>query len=60
MEIDIHIYIVFLRPVLAAYGTSQARGQIGAAAPGPHHSHSNARSKPHLRLMPQLTSTPDA
>ena len=24
-----------------------------------HHSHSNARSKPHLRPMPQLTATPD-
>ena len=31
-----------------AYGSSQARGQIGATAAGLHHSHSNARSEPHL------------
>ena len=34
----------------AAYGSSQARGQIGAAAAGLHHSHSNAREK--LCLQP--------
>ena len=28
----------------AGYGSSQARGQIGAAAAGPHHSHRNTRS----------------
>ena len=32
----------------AAYGGSQARGGIGAAATGLRHSHSNARSEPHL------------
>ena len=31
-------------PPPAVYGNSQARGQIGAAAPGLHHSHSNTRS----------------
>ena len=31
-----------------AYGGSQAKGQIGAAAAGLHHSHSNAGSEPHL------------
>ena len=35
------------RATPAAYGSSQARGQIGAAAAG--HSHSNPRSEPHLR-----------
>ena len=30
-----------------AYGSSQARGRIGAT--GLHHSHSNARSEPHLQ-----------
>ena len=29
-----------------AYGSSQARGQVGAVAAGLHHSHSNARSEP--------------
>ena len=33
---------------LAAYGGSQARGQIGASAPGLYHSHSNPGSEPHL------------
>ena len=40
-----------------AYGSSQARGQIGAAAAGLHHSH--ARSELHLGPMPQLTAMPD-
>ena len=42
-----------------AYGGSQARGQIGAVAAIPHHSHSNARSDPHLPPTPQLTATLD-
>ena len=36
----------------AVYGSSQARGQIRAAGAGLHHSHGNARSKPHLRPTP--------
>uniref|UniRef100_A0A8D1KN44 Protein ripply3 n=1 Tax=Sus scrofa TaxID=9823 RepID=A0A8D1KN44_PIG len=32
-----------------ACGSSQARGRIGAAATGLHHSHRNTRSKPHLQ-----------
>ena len=32
-----------------AYGTSPARGRIGAAATGLRHSHGNTGSKPHLR-----------
>ena len=42
-----------------AYESSQARGRIGAAAAGLCHSHSNARSVPHLQPIPQLTATPD-
>ena len=41
------------------YGGSQDRGPIGAAAAGLGHSHSNARSGPHLQFTPQLTATPD-
>ena len=37
----------------AGYGSSQAGDQIGAAAAGLHHSHSNARSGPHLWFMPE-------
>ena len=42
-----------------AYGGSQARGGIGGTAVGLGHSHSNARSKPHLQSTPQLKVTPD-
>ena len=37
-----------LRATPSAYGSSQTSGQIGAAAAGLHHSHSTARSEPHL------------
>ena len=43
----------------AAYGGSQARGQIGAVAASLRQSHSNAGSEPHLQPTPQLTATPD-
>ena len=43
----------------AAYGGSQARGRIGAAATGLHQSHSNTGSEPCLQPTPQLTTTPD-
>ena len=54
-------YLVFcpFRAALAAYGGSQARGVIGAVATGLYHSHSDARSEPHLQPTPQLTATPD-
>ena len=41
-----------------AYGSSQARGPIGAIAAGLHHSHSHVRSEPHLRSTPQIMVTP--
>ena len=40
-------FFCLLRAALVAYGGSQARGQIGAAAAGLHYSHSNARSLTH-------------
>ena len=42
-----------------AYGGSQARGPIGAAADGLQYSHSNAASEPHLCPTPQLMTMPD-
>ena len=42
-----------------AYGSSQARGHIGAAAAGLRHSHSNARSEPCLWPVPQLMAMLD-
>ena len=42
-----------------AYGGSQARGQIGAAAAGLCHSHSNVGPKQHLQTSLQLMIMPD-
>ena len=42
-----------------AYGGSQARGRVGAAAAGLHHSHSNTGSEPCLQSMLQLVASPD-
>ena len=42
-----------------AHEGSQARGLTRAVATGLSHSHSNARSQPHLQPTPQLTATPD-
>ena len=58
----IYIHILFFclfRATLISYGGSHARGQIGATAASPHHSHSNARSEPCLQSTPQLMATPD-
>ena len=49
----------FSRAAATAYGDSQARSRIGAAAAGLHQSHSNTGSEPRLQLTPQLTATPD-
>ena len=48
-----HRCLFFLRPAPVAYGASQARGQIRAVSVSLHHSHSNARSEPHLQPIPQ-------
>ena len=54
------ITIIFVfRTTPAAYGSSQAKGQIGAIAAGLYCSHSNARSEPCLGTTPQLTAMPD-
>ena len=45
-------FFLFFWPFRAtgvAYGSSQARGQIGAIVAGLHFSNSKARSKPHLQ-----------
>ena len=57
------IYLCFVFCLFRAAPTlrenSQARGWIWAVAASPHHSHSNAGSKPHLQPTPQLTAMPD-
>ena len=50
------VFLPFLGPLPAAYGGSQARGQIRAVAAGLHHS--NAGSELRLQPTPQLTATP--
>ena len=41
-------FFFLFRAAPMAYGNSQARGRIGAAAAGLDHSHRNVRSDPHL------------
>ena len=51
------VWFYLFRASLAAYGSCQARGRIGAAAA--HHCHGNAGSEPCLRPTPQLTARQD-
>ena len=53
------LFAYCFRAALEAYGVSQARGCIGAAAAGLRHSHSNPGSKLSLQPAPQLMATPD-
>ena len=45
---SIAFFFFFFSAAPAACGSSQVRGQIGAASAGLHHSHSNVRSELHL------------
>ena len=47
-EIRAFLFLFFLAAALTAYGSSWARGQIGAVAASLHHSHSHTGSEPHL------------
>ena len=53
---EYHFFFPFMAQV-AAYGSSQARGQIGATAASLRHS--NTGSETHLQPTPQLTATRD-
>ena len=53
------ILFYYFRATPTVYGSSQARGPIGAVAASLHHSRSNGGSEPHLQPIPQLTATPD-
>ena len=53
-EDQITVFLFAFQAAPAAYGSSQARGQIGAAAAGLHHSHSIMRSQLCLWPTPQL------
>ena len=52
------IHLFFFRAKNVAYGGSQARGPIRAAA-GLHHSHCNTGSEPNLGTTPQLMAMLD-
>ena len=52
-------FFYLFRAASTAYGGSQARGRIGAADAGLHHSHSNAGFELHLQLAPQVAAIPD-
>ena len=52
-------FFLFLRATPVAYGSSQARAQIAAAAAGLRYSRSNTGTKPHLQPTPQLAAMPD-
>lgn len=60
ISISISIYPYIFRPISAAYGHSQARGQIGDVAASLRHSHSNAGSELDLQPTPQLRAMPVA
>ena len=49
-----HYFFFLFRAILVAYGSSQARDQIGAAAADLYHSHSNTRSEPYCDLQHSL------
>ena len=56
---NMFVCLLLFRAIPKAYGSSQARGPIGATTAGLHHSHSNMGSKPHLQPTPQLTAMLD-
>ena len=51
--------LCLFRATPAAYGDSQARGQIGAVAANLRQSHSHVGSEPRLWPTPQLTAILD-
>ena len=54
------LLLLIFRATTAAYGCSQARGQIRAIAASLLHSHSNTGSESHLQPTPQLMASPDS
>ena len=50
------IYLFIFMAIPVAYRSSQARGQIRAAAASLHHGHGHTRSEQHLQPTPQLVA----
>ena len=59
IRLSTFFFFCLFRATLAAYGGSQSKGPIGAAAAILRQSHSNARSELYLQPTPQLTARPD-
>ena len=57
LSLSLFFFFCLFKAIPAAYGGSQARGLIRAAAAGLHHSHSNFKSEPCLGSASQLTAT---
>ena len=53
------LLVLLFRAAPEACGSSQARGQIGAAGAGLHHSHRIMGSEPCLQHTPWLMAMPD-
>ena len=58
MYVCMYVFLLF-RATPAAYGSSQAKGQIRALAADLRHSHSNVGSELHLQPTSQLMAMPD-
>ena len=54
-----NVFFFHFRATPTAYGSSQARGSIGAIAASLRHSHGNLGSEPSLWPPPQLTAMLD-
>ena len=54
-----YVMLCYFRATHVAYGSSQARGQIGAAVVRLYHSHSKVGFEPHLQPTPQLMAMPE-
>ena len=52
-------FVLFFRAALMAFGSSQAKGRIPAAAAGLHYSRSHSGFEPCLKPTPQLTGMTD-
>ena len=51
------VVVLLFRAAPVAYGSSEARGPVGATAVGLSHNQSNSGSKQHLQPTPQLKVT---
>ena len=53
------LFCFYFRVATVAYGSSQARDQMGAIVPGLRHSHSNVESEPRVLPTPECMEMSD-